>query len=160
MRASVLLRCYPAAWRRRYGEELEDLLGMQQLTFSLALDLARGALNAHLHPELLQPALCPGGGSPMNFSTLKRPSALIPLAMSLVALSIVLAQIVIFGIAREADEGTAAHLWQLLMAGQLPVIAFFAVRWLPRTPGQALLVLVLQAVAGLAAAAPVFLLNL
>lgn len=160
MKASALLRCYPAAWRRRYGEELEDLLGMQQLTFSLALDLARGALNAHLHPELLQPALCPGGGSLMNFSTLKRPSALIPLAMSFVALSIVLVQIVIFGVAREADEGTAAHLWQLLMAGQLPVIAFFAVTWLRRTPGQALLVLALQAVAGLAAAAPVFLLNL
>jgi hypothetical protein len=45
------------------------------------------------------------------------------------------------------------------MAGQLPVIAFFAIKWLPRTPGQALLVLVLQAVAGLAAAAPVFILN-
>ena len=46
------------------------------------------------------------------------------------------------------------------MAGQIPVIAFFAIRWLPRTPGQALLVLMLQAVAGLAAATPIFLLKL
>jgi hypothetical protein len=61
--------------------------------------------------------------------------------------------------ARQADEGTAAHLWQLLMAGQLPVIAFFAIAWLPRSPRQALVVLLLQAVAGLAAAAPVFLLK-
>ncbi len=160
MRAGVLLRLYPAAWRRRYGEELEDLLGMQQLTFSLALDLARGALNAHLHPELLQPALCPEGGSPMNFLALKRPSALIPLAMSFAALSMVLGQIAVLGVAREADEGAVAHLWQLLMAGQLPVIAFFAITWLPRTPRQALTVLLLQAVAGLAAAAPVILLNL
>jgi hypothetical protein len=96
----------------------------------------------------------------MNFSTLKRPSALIPLAMSLAALSLVLGHIAISGPAREADEGTAAHLWQLLMAGQLPVIAFFAIKWLPREPRQALLILVLQAVAGLAAAAPVFLLRL
>jgi hypothetical protein len=160
MKASVLLRVYPAAWRRRYGEELEDLLGKRQLTPSLALDLARGALHAHLHPELLQPVLHPAGGSHLDFSTLKRPSALIPLAMSLAALSLVLGHVAMFGPAREADEGTAAHLWQLLMAGQLPVIAFFAIRWLPRTPRQALLILALQAVAGLAAAAPVFILQL
>jgi hypothetical protein len=96
----------------------------------------------------------------MNSSTLKRPSAFIPIAMSFAALSLVLGHVAFFGTAHEADEGAAAHLWQLLMAGQIPVIAFFAVRWLPRTPSQALLVLVLQLVAGLAAAAPVFLLKL
>jgi hypothetical protein len=95
----------------------------------------------------------------VNLAPLKRPSALIPLAMSLAALGLVLGHIAIFGTARQADEGAAAHLWQLLMAGQLPVIAFFAIKWLPRTPGQALLVLGLQAVAMLAAATPVFVLN-
>ena len=95
-----------------------------------------------------------------ELSTLKRPSALIPVAMSFAALALVMGQIAFFGVAREADEGTAAHLWQLLMAGQIPIIVFFAVRWLPQTPRPALLVLGLQAVAGLAAAAPVFLLNL
>jgi hypothetical protein len=94
------------------------------------------------------------------FSTLKRPSALIPVAMSLAALALVVGHVAIFGAAREADEGTAAHLWQLLMAGQIPIIAYFAFRWLPQTPGPALLVLGLQVVAGLAAAAPVFLLQL
>ena len=93
-------------------------------------------------------------------SVLRRPSALIPLAMSFAALSLVVGHMVFFGTAREPDEGTAAHLWQLLMAGQIPVIAFFAIRWLPRTPRQAILVLTLQVLAGLAAAAPVFLLNL
>ena len=34
------------------------------------------------------------------------------------------------------DEGTIAHLWQLLMAGQLPVLAFFAIKWLPRRQGK------------------------
>jgi hypothetical protein len=95
----------------------------------------------------------------MNFSTVKQPSALIPLAMSCAALAIVLGHIAMSGVGREADEGTAAHLWQLLMAGQLPVVAFFAIKWLPRSPRQALLVLVLQAGAALAALAPVFLLN-
>ena len=96
----------------------------------------------------------------MDFSGLRRPSALIPLAMSFAALALVLGHIAIYGGARQADEGTAAHLWQLLMAGQIPIIAFFAIKWLPREPTPALLVLVLQLVAGLAAAAPVFLLKL
>jgi len=95
----------------------------------------------------------------MNFSTVKQPSALIPLAMSCAALAIVLGHIALSGVGREADEGSAAHLWQLLMAGQLPVVAFFAIKWLPRSPRQALLVLALQAGAALAALAPVFLLN-
>ena len=65
-----------------------------------------------------------------------------------------------FGVVREADEGIAAHLWQMLLAGQLPIVAFFAIRWLPRSPGQALPVLALQAGAGLAALAPVYFLGL
>ena len=99
-----------------------------------------------------------GGSAPIG-ANLKRPSALIPLAMSIAALALILGHIAMFGTARQADEGTAAHLWQLLMAGQLPIIGFFAIKWFPRTPGPALLVLVLQAIAGLAATAPVFLLN-
>jgi len=95
-----------------------------------------------------------------NISVMKRPTAWIPILMSLVALAIVLIHIAKCGTAREADEGTAAHLWQILMAGQLPVIAFFAIKWLPRTPGPALVVLAMQAIAGVAALAPVFYLGL
>ena len=95
----------------------------------------------------------------MNWSTVKLPSAVVPLAMSCAALAIVLGHIATSGVARQADEGAAAHLWQLLMAGQLPVVAFFAIKWLPRSPRPALLVLALQAGAALAALAPVFLLN-
>jgi hypothetical protein len=40
-------------------------------------------------------------------------------------------------VVHEADEGTLAHLWQLL-AGQIPVLAFFAIKWLPRAPTQTL----------------------
>jgi hypothetical protein len=96
----------------------------------------------------------------MTISTLAKPSAWLPLAMSLAALALVLGHVAMFGAGREADEGTAAHLWQLLMAGQLPIVAFFAIKWLPQTPRQALLILALQALAALAALAPVFLFNL
>ncbi len=96
----------------------------------------------------------------MNISIMKKPSAFLPLAMSFAALATVLVHVAMFGVAREADEGTAAHVWQILMAAQIPIVAFFAIKWLPRTPGQALRVLALQAGAGLAALAPVFVLNL
>ncbi len=73
------------------------------------------------------------------------------------ALAVVLGHVLMFGVAREADEGTAA---QLLIVAELPIVAFFALRWLPRFPKQALLVLALQAGVGLAALAPVFFLGL
>ncbi len=96
----------------------------------------------------------------MTLSLLKRPSAFLPVAMSLAALGVVVTRVAVMGTAPESDEGTAAHLWQLLMAGQIPVIAFFAITWLPRRPRQALVVLALQAAAVVTAAAPVFLLGL
>jgi len=81
------------------------------------------------------------------------------LAMSFAALATVLVHLTLFGVARQADEGTAAHIWQLLMAGQEPIMAFFAIRWLPQAPRQALPILALQVGAALAAMAPVFLLH-
>jgi len=91
---------------------------------------------------------------------LKRPSAFLPVVMSVAALTVVLVAVVFFGAVREADEGTAAHLWQLLVAGQLPLVAFFAFKWLPRAPRAALPVLAVQLVALLAALAPVYFLHL
>lgn len=93
-------------------------------------------------------------------NTIKKPTAWVPLLMSLAALAIVLIHVLRFGPAREADEGTSAHLWQMLMAGQLPIIAFFAIKWLPQTPKAAVLILLLQMIAGLAAMAPVLYLGL
>jgi len=92
----------------------------------------------------------------MTTPLLKKPSAFLPVVMSLLALSLVLGHIALVGTARQEDEGTAAHLWQLLMGLQLPIVAFFAFRWLPERPKQALLILTLQFVAAVVAAAPVF----
>jgi len=86
----------------------------------------------------------------------KHPSAFLPVAMSALALAIVIGYAAAFGVARQADEGAAAHLWQLLMAGQLPVVLFFALRWLPAAPRQALPVLAVQIGAALAAMFPVW----
>ncbi len=96
----------------------------------------------------------------MNLPLLRKPSALAPIAMSVTALTLVVVHTMIFGVVREADEGTGAHIWQILMGGQAPVIAYFALRWFPSAPAQALVVLALQIAAALAACAPVYLLRL
>ena len=93
-------------------------------------------------------------------SLMKHPAAWLPVAMSSNSLGLVIVHVALFGAAREADEGAAAHLFQLLMAGQAPIVAYFAIRWLPQSPRPALQVLALQAAAGLAALAPVYLLGL
>ena len=64
------------------------------------------------------------------------------------------------GLVREQDERAVAHLWQLLMAGQLPILAYFLIRWLPRSPRPTVCVFALQLAAALAAMAPVHFLGL
>jgi hypothetical protein len=91
---------------------------------------------------------------------IKQPTAFLPVVMSFASLMTVVAHVVMFGAVREADEGTAAHIFQLLMVAEVPIVAFFMIKWLPRFPRQALQVLALQVGAMLAALAPVFFFNL
>ncbi|HWI66376.1 MAG TPA: hypothetical protein VNT75_31485, partial [Symbiobacteriaceae bacterium] len=59
--AHVLLRLYPQAWQDRYGDELAELLEQYPVAWRTLASLLAGALDAHLHPELL-----PGGVAPVN----------------------------------------------------------------------------------------------
>jgi hypothetical protein len=160
--ARFLIRIYPAAWRERYGTEFETLLldGDKGLWTNVAAvaNVAKLAIHEHIFPTQ-------GGRmnrDPNSFGAVVRhPSALIPIAMSLIALALVAGPIPFDGVpVREADEGTIAHLFQILIAGQLPVLLFFAVKWLPRAPKPTLGVLGLQAGAVLAAITPVLYFNL
>ena len=103
---------------------------------------------------------------PNSFGAMmRRPSAFLPVAMSLLALAVVLGAIVV-GVAhdghvvRDPDEGAIAHIFQLLMTVQMPIVVFFAFKWLRRAPGQTLRVLGLQAGAWLASCAPIYFLHL
>lgn len=93
------------------------------------------------------------------WAMLKHPSAYLPVAMSLGALATVLVFVALHGTAPQPDEGAAAHIWQLLMAAQVPIGLFFAIKWLPRSPGYAVPILGLQVGAAIVAMAPVFLLH-
>jgi hypothetical protein len=48
-----LLRLYPAAWRARYGAEFGAVLAGQRASPGLVLDVIAGAIDAHLHPQVL-----------------------------------------------------------------------------------------------------------
>lgn len=95
----------------------------------------------------------------MDASSSRKPSAWIPVVMSMAALAVVLVQLAIHGAAPERDEGAAAHIWQLLMVGQLPVMVWFMAKWLRRAPRRAWPVVATQVAAGAAAALPVALLG-
>ena len=97
--------------------------------------------------------------TPTSLTLLKHPSAFLPVVMSLAALALVLTVVALHGTAPQEDEGAAAHIWQLLMAVQAPVVMFFAIRWVPRSPREALPILALQVGAALTAIAPIFLLG-
>jgi hypothetical protein len=84
----------------------------------------------------------------MTIRTLMRqPSAYAPIVMSVGALATITWFVAVHGVVHQPDEGAQAHLWQLLVAGQLPVIAYFAWRWLPGETGPALVVLGVQVAA-------------
>ena len=50
---SRLLRLYPAAWRRRYEAEFLGLLEERPVGALLSVDVLLGAVDAHLHPNLI-----------------------------------------------------------------------------------------------------------
>jgi hypothetical protein len=92
---------------------------------------------------------------PNSFLALsRRPSAFVPIAMSIAALILLAGVAVSSGLVREADEGAVAHI------GQVPILAYFVIRWLPRVPRPAVYVFSLQVAAALAAMAPVYFLGL
>ncbi len=67
--ARAILRLYPAAWRDRYRDELEDLLGQRPVRAGDLADLLRGALDARMHPQVrpvLQVAVPTSGPIPMS----------------------------------------------------------------------------------------------
>jgi len=86
---------------------------------------------------------------------LKQPSAWIPVLMSLAGLALLLGYLAYYALTRQPgvqqeDEGAAAHIWQLLMGGQLPFVAYFVIRWLPARTVDALKVLALMALGWIA----------
>ena len=95
----------------------------------------------------------------IKLSLIRKPSAYLPLGMSLAALVLVLAHAAVFGITHDPDEGAAAHTWQILMAAQLPFVAYVVIRWLPSQFKETLEILAVLAATWLANFAAVYFLT-
>lgn len=89
----------------------------------------------------------------------KKASALAPVVMSLMALTLVGIQLAVHGMRPERDEGALAHLYQLLVLGQIPIISFFAFRWWRLAPLQGLRVVAAQAIALATALVPLYMMG-
>jgi len=93
---------------------------------------------------------------------LKKPSAWIPITLSLGMLAFILIYIAMYGVsapAANADEGTPAYLFQLWLVLEVLLVAFFTAKWLPRVAREALKVFTLQITAALVPVAIVFYFN-
>jgi hypothetical protein len=158
--ARAITRLYPTVWRERYGEEFTAMLELGPSDLGTLVDSFGAAVREHIFP------IRGGGMEQVSFGTMmKRPSAYLPVAMSLTSLVVVLAAVA-YGVShaghvvRDPDEGAVAHIFQLLMTVQWPITLFFLVKWLRRAPKQTLGVLAVQAGAWLAGCAPVYFLHL
>ena len=88
------------------------------------------------------------GDQSMTVETLfRQPAGYLPVAMSVGALAMIIWFVAVHGVVHQPDEGAQAHLWQLLVAGQVPLIAYFGIRWLPNASRPAFVVLVVQVAA-------------
>lgn len=87
---------------------------------------------------------------------LKRPSGFLPLVISGAFIAGLLTALAQDRLVRTPDEGTGAHLFQILMPVQFAIMLFFAATWLPQRPRAALQILCLQAAAALAVLAIVY----
>ena len=87
---------------------------------------------------------------------IRRLCATVPVCFSLLAIVIVLGHAAIYGTVHEPDEGAAAHIFQLLMAAQIPFIAALLLKSEPETINRSWSVLVLLAGLWLIAGAAVY----
>jgi hypothetical protein len=157
--ARLLIRLYPREWRERYGAEFQELLESEPGGMRASANVVWSAVREHIFPTRGNQM----ANLPMTVGSLmKRPDAFLPVAMSTTAFVMTLVAVLRYGAVSDpsSDEGAIAHLWQLLMAGQLPIILFFAIKWLPRAPRQALYVLAQQMGAAGVSSALVFFLGL
>lgn len=86
----------------------------------------------------------------MTRRTTNRICMVLPVVCSIGALALVLGNVAA-GVPPQADEGTAAHLFQLLIVVQFPLVILFMATADWTRPARPLLALLVQALAGAAA---------
>jgi hypothetical protein len=126
MNARWLVRAYPHAWRERYEDELLALLADRPCSLADILDIARGALDAHLHPELI----------PRRPIAMSNRSAVLTVFCAYIAF--VLGGLVLYGTADDGPFISAMHehtaltaAWDVLAAGSAVALLAVVIGGLP-----------------------------
>jgi len=155
-----LVRLYPAAWRERYGEELDALLAERRIGPRDMFDIARAAMSEHIfNPSGLGERIMQTyRGSVISMT--KHPSAFVPLVLSGAALALLVGYIALYGVQQSEDEGPAARLYQLMIGIQVLVIGWFALRWARQDIKAGATVIALQILAIAASFVPLVLLEM
>jgi hypothetical protein len=161
--ARLLTRLYPPAWRERYGEEYAAMLELGPVSLSVFADGVWSAVREHMNPTCKGVAMREENDSFAEM--MRRPSGFLPVTLSMMCLVMVLSSVAVgvakFGyIVRDEDEGAVAHLFQIMMTAQWPIMAFLLIKWLRRAPRPTMRVLAVQTGAWLAACAPVYFFHL
>ena len=91
---------------------------------------------------------------------IKKPSAWMPIAISLFLSISIYVGIFTHSILRQTDEGAGAHIFQLLMCLQTIVIIFFIIKYLIKFPKQTAIIFLIQVLAIILAFSPVYLFRL
>ena len=93
-------------------------------------------------------------------SIIKKPSAWVPIVLPFIFFAYLVIYISIFGIVRQEDEGTGAHLFQLWLVLEPFMLGFFALKWFKSARKETLIILAIQIVVALLPISVVFSLGL
>ena len=93
-------------------------------------------------------------------SIIKKPSAWVPIVLPFIFFAYLVIYISIFGIVRQEDEGTGAHLFQLWLVLEPFMLGFFALKWFKSARKETLIILAIQIIAALLPVSVVFSLGL
>ena len=91
---------------------------------------------------------------------IKKPSAWVPIVLPFIFFAYLVIYISIFGIVRQEDEGTGAHLFQLWLVLEPFMLGFFALKWFKSARKETLIILAIQIIAALLPVSVVFSLGL
>lgn len=90
---------------------------------------------------------------------LKHLTAWLPLVLSPVIALLIIITIIVHGMQPTEDEGTVAHIFQLLVLSELVIIGIFVINFFPKEPKATIKILILQILALIFVCAPVFIFN-
>lgn len=131
----ALLRLYPSTWRARYEAEVTAVLEQRGSRLTDALDIIRGALDAHLHPVAAGDPSASRGGASMSLRHAGWAAVIGGALWSVAYLGVYLTARIVSWANQETGQGIAASEGQYWLASLLvaPALLVAAQVWVARS---------------------------